>query len=160
MKFVLQEVRIIGSLLVAAGLIPLLQQAVVAEGGETKVAASGQAAAQLTADPTVLRADATAVLNAYCVSCHGQEKQKGKVRLDALETIDPVDQQKLYANMREALLFEKLPEKILKNTLSLLSFFCCPFFFLSFFVTHGVSTSYVPNYFNVLNSVCLQLQPT
>ena len=79
--------KLAGSFLVAAGLILFLQQDVVAEGGETNVAAPGQAVARLMVDPTVLRANAAAVLNSYCVSCHGPKKQKGKVRLDALETI-------------------------------------------------------------------------
>ena len=74
-----------------------------------KVAAPGQAVARLAVDPTVLRANATGVLNSYCVSCHGPKKQKGKVRLDALETIDPVDLQKLYGTAKDVVHFEDMP---------------------------------------------------
>ncbi len=56
--------------------------------------------AQADLDPTVLRDKAIRVMETYCVSCHGMEKQKGDVRFDALETIDPVDQQKLYENAK------------------------------------------------------------
>ena len=49
------------------------------------------------------------MLATYCVSCHGPEKQKGKVRLDALDQIDPVDLQKLLGNVKEAVHFEEMP---------------------------------------------------
>ncbi|MBL64346.1 MAG: hypothetical protein CMI30_13185, partial [Opitutae bacterium] len=63
-------------------------------------------------DPVALQEQATRALNTYCVTCHGPEKQKGDLRLDALETIDPVDLQDLYANMQEAIqLGEMPPEK-------------------------------------------------
>ncbi|MEZ6057581.1 MAG: c-type cytochrome domain-containing protein [Planctomycetaceae bacterium] len=59
--------------------------------------------AQADLDPTVLRDKAMRVMETYCISCHGPEKQKGDVRFDALDTIDPVDQQKLYENTKMAL---------------------------------------------------------
>lgn len=62
-----------------------------------------------TIDPTVLKDKALQVIDTYCVSCHGPEKQKGKVRLDALETIDPVDLQKLFGSAKEAVHFEDMP---------------------------------------------------
>ena len=63
-------------------------------------------------DPIVLREQATCALNTFCVTCRGPEKQKGDLRLDALETIDPVDLQDLYANMQEVIqLGEMPPEK-------------------------------------------------
>jgi len=49
------------------------------------------------------------VMENYCVSCHGAEKQKGDIRLDDLETIDPVDLQELYALAKEAVHFDDMP---------------------------------------------------
>ena len=43
-----------------------------------------------------LKDKATKVTEAYCISRHGEKKQKGKVQLDALETIDSVDLQELF----------------------------------------------------------------
>ena len=54
-------------------------------------------------DPVALQEHATRALDTYCVNCHGPEKQKGDLRFDALETIDPVDLQDLYANMQEVI---------------------------------------------------------
>ena len=63
-------------------------------------------------DPVALQEQATRALDTYCVNCHGPEKQKGDLRFDALETIDPVDLQDLYANMQEVIqLGEMPPEK-------------------------------------------------
>ena len=63
-------------------------------------------------DPVALQEHATRALDTYCVNCHGPEKQKGDLRFDALETIDPVDLQDLYANMQEVIqLGEMPPEK-------------------------------------------------
>ena len=63
-------------------------------------------------DPVALHEQATRALDTYCVTCHGPEKQKGDLRFDALETIDPVDLQDLYANMQEVVrLGEMPPEK-------------------------------------------------
>lgn len=114
MKFFFARVKMVG-FVAAAGLILLSQQDVGAEAVVAKVAASELAVSQADLDPTVLRAKATGVLASYCVSCHGPEKQKGKVRLDALETIDPVDQQTLYGNMKEALHLEDMPPKKAKQ---------------------------------------------
>jgi len=66
-------------------------------------------------DPTVLRDKAMRVMETYCVSCHGQEKPKGDVRFDALETIDPVDQQKLFANAKAALQAKEMPPEKAKQ---------------------------------------------
>lgn len=49
------------------------------------------------------------VMENYCVSCHGAEKQKGDIRLDGLEIIDPVDLQELYALAREVVHFDDMP---------------------------------------------------
>ena len=49
------------------------------------------------------------VMEHRCVSCHGPEKQKGDVRLDALETVDPVDLQKLYGTAKEVLHLAEMP---------------------------------------------------
>ena len=42
-------------------------------------------------NPSELHDRALKVMKTRCVSCHGPEKQKGDIRLDKLETIDPVD---------------------------------------------------------------------
>ena len=52
-------------------------------------------------DPTDLKERATRILNNNCVSCHGPEKQKGDVQLNDLESIDAVDLQSLFINMKE-----------------------------------------------------------
>ncbi|MDF1849632.1 MAG: DUF1588 domain-containing protein [Verrucomicrobiales bacterium] len=67
------------------------------------------ASANVDLDPTVLRDQALTILETHCVSCHGPDKEKGKIRLDALETIDPVDLQKLYAEVQEAVHFKDMP---------------------------------------------------
>lgn len=54
-------------------------------------------------------ADGLLLLNRYCIDCHGPDKQKGKVRFDALETIDTFDLQAIYVNAREAVHFEEMP---------------------------------------------------
>jgi len=60
-------------------------------------------------DPVALKDAAMQVMETYCVSCHGPKKQKGEIRLDDLETIDPVDLQKLYGTAREAVHVEDMP---------------------------------------------------
>jgi mono/diheme cytochrome c family protein len=55
------------------------------------------------------RAKATEVLNQYCVSCHGPDKQKGDVRLDDFDLIDAVALQDMLAKAREAVHFEEMP---------------------------------------------------
>lgn len=54
-------------------------------------------------------ADAQVVLNTYCVSCHGPDEQKGTVRFDALETMDPVALQALYGSTKAVVDFEEMP---------------------------------------------------
>ena len=66
-------------------------------------------AKQAPLDPVELKARATQVLDTYCVSCHGEEKQKGKVQLDALDQIDPADLQTLFSNVKEAVTFDEMP---------------------------------------------------
>ena len=60
-------------------------------------------------NPTQLHDKALTVMENHCVSCHGPDKQKGDIRLDELETMDPVDLQKLYALAKEAVHFEDMP---------------------------------------------------
>ena len=60
-------------------------------------------------NPSELHDRALKVMKTHCVSCHGPEKQKGDIRLDKLETIDPVDLQELYALASEAVHFEDMP---------------------------------------------------
>ena len=59
--------------------------------------------------PTALLEQATRVLETYCISCHGPEKQKAKVRLDALETIDAVDRQKLFSDVQQVIQLGEMP---------------------------------------------------
>ena len=70
-------------------------------------------------DPTDLKERATRILNNNCVSCHGPEKQKGDVQLNDLESIDAVDLQSLFINMKEVVHFREMPpeeSKQLTNT--------------------------------------------
>lgn len=60
-------------------------------------------------NPVELRDQASKVMENHCVSCHGPKKQKGDIRLDDLEAIDPVNLQELYALAREAVHFEDMP---------------------------------------------------
>lgn len=71
--------------------------------------------AQPDLDPTVLRDQALRVMETYCFSCHGSKNQEGEVRFDALESIDPVDQQKLYKNANEALQLQEMPPEKAKQ---------------------------------------------
>ena len=66
-------------------------------------------------DPTDLYEQATRVLNNYCVSCHGPEKQKGDLRLDSLETIDVVDRHELYINVQEVIRLAEMPPENAKQ---------------------------------------------
>ncbi|MFK7787943.1 MAG: DUF1592 domain-containing protein, partial [Phycisphaeraceae bacterium] len=53
--------------------------------------------------------DPIAVMETYCYSCHGPDEQKGTVRFDKLETVDPVKLQELFGNSKEVLEFEDMP---------------------------------------------------
>ena len=66
-------------------------------------------------DPTDLYEQATRVLNNYCVSCHGNEKQKGDLRLDSLETIDVVDRHQLYIKVQEVIRLAEMPPESAKQ---------------------------------------------
>ena len=81
---------------------------------------AGQVAAQpedatFDLNPTQLYDQALTVMETYCVSCHGPDKQKGDIRLDALETIDPVDLQDLFVIAKEAVHFENMPPEKAKQ---------------------------------------------
>ena len=60
-------------------------------------------------DPVQLKVEATRVLETYCVSCHGPEKQKGKVRFDVLESIDAVDRQALFVQVQDVVHLKEMP---------------------------------------------------
>ena len=60
-------------------------------------------------DPIVLEANAIKVMDTYCFSCHGPNKQKGKLRLDTLQSQDPVDLQALYVKIAEVVQFKEMP---------------------------------------------------
>jgi mono/diheme cytochrome c family protein len=98
-----------GFALIAAGVLLLYAQQTV-EAEPPKLGARVNARDDAPAiDPTVLKDKALAVLETYCVSCHGPDKQKGGVRLDALETIEPVELQELYASVKELVHFQDMP---------------------------------------------------
>lgn len=58
---------------------------------------------------------ATGVLNQYCVSCHGPQKQKGEVRLDSLATLTADARSDLFNKIQEALHFEEMPPEKAKQ---------------------------------------------
>ena len=58
---------------------------------------------------------ATQVLKRHCVSCHGSEKQEGKVRLSALETMDAVDRQTLFGKVQSVVHAGEMPPKEAKQ---------------------------------------------
>ena len=60
-------------------------------------------------NPSQLHDRALKVMETHCISCHGPDKQKGDIRLDKLETIDPIDLQDLYVLAKEAVHFEDMP---------------------------------------------------
>lgn len=66
-------------------------------------------------DPAKLQAQALELMSRHCISCHGPEKQKGKVRFDDLETIDTVDLQALFAEAQDAVHFEEMPPEEAKT---------------------------------------------
>ena len=68
-----------------------------------------QGASDTEIDPTDLKERATRILNTYCVSCHGSEKQKGDIQLNDLESIDAVDLQSLFSNVKEVVHFGEMP---------------------------------------------------
>lgn len=66
-------------------------------------------------DPTVLRDQAMQIMETHCFSCHGEKKQKGDIRFDALDAIDPVDLQKLFAESKEAIQLGDMPPEEAKS---------------------------------------------
>ncbi len=66
-------------------------------------------------DPTILRDKAMKIMETHCFACHGEKKQKGDIRFDALESIDPVDLQKLFAESKEQVHFEDMPPEEAKS---------------------------------------------
>jgi mono/diheme cytochrome c family protein len=71
--------------------------------------AEGETKTPAAADQQTLESKAMTVLDTYCVSCHGPDKQKGSTRFDALETIDTVDQQRLFIDAQDAVHFDEMP---------------------------------------------------
>ncbi len=55
------------------------------------------------------------VIDAYCVSCHGPDKQKGKVRLDQMSTLPADAFGKLIHRTHEALEFQGMPPEDAKQ---------------------------------------------
>lgn len=111
MKMVFNRLLLVGLAVCALGWSLLeMQDADAASAlAEAQPSKSAAAADDPELDPTVLKDKAMQVMEIYCVSCHGPDQQKGKVRFDALETIDPVDLQHLLGNAKEAVSFEEMP---------------------------------------------------
>ena len=72
-------------------------------------------ASDTTTDPTELEAQASQVLATFCVSCHGSEKQEGKVQLSALESLDPVDRQNLFRQVQDVVHLKEMPPEEAKQ---------------------------------------------
>ena len=72
-------------------------------------------AADAEMDPTILRDKAMQVMETHCFSCHGEKKQKGDIRFDALEAIDPVDLQDLFADAKESVQLGDMPPEEAKT---------------------------------------------
>jgi mono/diheme cytochrome c family protein len=66
-------------------------------------------ASQPTTDGPAAGSNPAVVLDTYCISCHGPDRQEGDIRFDALETIDTVDQQDLFQRAQDAVHFEEMP---------------------------------------------------
>lgn len=67
------------------------------------------------AGPIVVPDSAAGVMNRYCVSCHGEKKQKGKVRLDAIDSLRGDARVDLLNNMQEAVRFKEMPPEDAKQ---------------------------------------------
>jgi len=50
-----------------------------------------------------------AVINTYCIDCHGQDQQKGDVRFDTLGTLDEAARTELFTTAHQVLEFEEMP---------------------------------------------------
>jgi len=64
---------------------------------------------QAETDPTELEAQATQVLDTYCVSCHGPDRKESDIRLDQLETLDAVDRQELLERVQQVIHLSEMP---------------------------------------------------
>jgi mono/diheme cytochrome c family protein len=53
--------------------------------------------------------DARALLDTYCISCHGPDKQKGKVQFDTLDSLEADARADLLNRMHESIRFEEMP---------------------------------------------------
>ena len=73
--------------------------------GENKVTVASNPAA----DPAELETRATKVLNKFCIACHGPDRQEGEVRLDVLESLDPVDRQHLFRDIQQVAHLSEMP---------------------------------------------------
>ena len=76
---------------------------------------SAKGASPSVIDPVILEESAMQVMESHCFSCHGPKKQNGKLRLDTLETNDPVDLQELFAKMSEVVQFNEMPPEEAKQ---------------------------------------------
>lgn len=52
---------------------------------------------------------AQAALNQFCIGCHGEKKQQGKIRFDALATLNPNQRLDLFNKAQAALHFREMP---------------------------------------------------
>jgi len=101
--------------LYAVGSALLSLQHVEAGTSSSDARTSRRDASQPDWDPTVLKEKALTVMETYCVSCHGADTQKAKVRFDVLETIAPVDRQDLFVLSKQVLHFGEMPPRKAKQ---------------------------------------------
>jgi len=104
MQFIRSKILFSGFVVIASGSAFLLPKK-----AEAELVISKTNPSEPELDPVVLKDKAMQVMETYCFTCHGADKQKGDIRFDALESIDPVDLQTLFSDASETLLFEEMP---------------------------------------------------
>jgi len=62
-----------------------------------------------SADTFTVPINAAKIMNTYCVSCHGEITQKGKVRIDTLASLRGDAKIDLLNKMQEAIRFKEMP---------------------------------------------------
>jgi hypothetical protein len=88
------------------GLMHFWQASLAAEipaASEIPLAKSSQA------QPLALPTEVNALVTTYCASCHGEKKQKGKLRLDAFADLSETQRLDLLGRMQAQIHFEEMP---------------------------------------------------
>lgn len=55
------------------------------------------------------------ILEAYCLICHGANKQEGELRLDEIQILDPVDRKTVYQKIQTVIALGEMPPKEAKQ---------------------------------------------